>query len=259
MQDFSQLDQPVAAEATAPAAKNSDNALVRTKLHEAMVAEVAADPTIMDRRNTLCKAIQVEGTLGFGNAGLIQTRAADKATGTKREVGATSAIVGYIIKNVSDKPIEVRTEVFTQDPNTKQYVGKETTVSLKPGASMPISRKWLTFLACQVEFGMKLANGTMVGSPKKLINATADQAFSSFHFKFSDASIKVNDVKTDIHDVVTDNGETKYVVKKDYVSTFGYLMNETPKATGGRKASGATADTGDQVAALLRTMARNAQ
>lgn len=258
MQDFSQLDQPVAAEAAAPA-KTSENAAIKAKLNDAMVAEVAADPTIMDRKNTLCKCIQVEGTLGFGNTGLIQTRAADKEAGVKREVGQTSAIVGYVIKNVGDKAIEVRTEVFTQDPNTKQYVGKETTVSLKPGANMPISRKWLTFLACQVEFGMKLANGTMVGSPKKLINATADQAFSAFHFKFSDASIKVNDVKTDIHDVVTENGETKYVVKKDYVSTFGYLMNETPKATGGRKASGNTADTGDQVAALLRTLARNAQ
>ena len=116
-----------------------------------------------------------------------------------------------------------------------------------------VTRKYLAMLASRPEFGLKLANGSVVASALKAKN-NPDKILSTAYFNFSAESGKtVNDddisVRIDVDGKVTD----------EYVVTFGSLNN--PKEHRVRKSAGGAKYTSqDYVANYIQEMlAQNGQ
>lgn len=160
---------------------------------------------------------------------------------TYRKVTSQPENVGYIIKNVSDKPVEYKTCLYTKNDEGK-FVGEEVMKTLAPQEEVAIARPYLTLLALAEEFNLALGNGKIIckikGSDKD-----AKSALESPYFSFdSSVGLDINspEVKELIHEVVEVNGAQKYMVKAEYVELFGNLNNEVEKATAGKRGKAKT-------------------
>lgn len=153
-----------------------------------------------------------------------------------RKVTSQPDNVGYIIQNISDKPIEYKTKLYTKNDEGK-YVGEEVMKTLAPGEKTPIARPYLTLLALQEEFNLALANGKIIckiGNKNKDAKAMLESPYFSFD---SSVGLDVNspEIKDLIHEVIDVNGVQKYVVKDEYTELFGHLNNEAEKSATGRR------------------------
>lgn len=176
-----------------------------------------------------------------------------------RKVTSQPDNVGYIIKNVSDKPVEYKTCLYTKNDEGK-FVGEEVMKTLAPQEEVAIARPYLTLLALAEEFNLTLGNGKIIC---KIKNADRDAKalLEAPYFSFnSSVGLDVNspEVKELIHEVVDVNGTQKYIVKNEYVELFGNLNNEVEKAAAGKrggkpKTSAIKPDTSEVAAHLLRT------
>jgi hypothetical protein len=202
------------------------------QIKQAMVnsfkVKISSDPDFASKVNTACGNLSVETIYKFGDSGNIKV---DHANSTKDErvLVACGKPVGYGVKNIGPDPIAYTTEEFAADA-TDTYVGTVVEKTIAPGETVILSRKYLAMLVSRPEFGMKLANGSVVASAVKA-KANPDKILSQSYFNFSaDAGKTVNDddisVRIDVDGKVTD----------EFVTVFGSLNNPKPQRT--RKAAG---------------------
>lgn len=162
-------------------------------------------------------------------------KGADGKANTFRRLANAPENVGYIVKNVSDTPIEYTTTLYTQD-ETGKFVGNDVKKNLMPNEEIAISRANLTKLTLRDEFNLTLENGTIIA---KTNAKSVEELFTNPYFQFSrESGMDVNspEVKKLIHDTQNVNGETVYVVKDEYIELFGYLNNKEEKAPKAKRA-----------------------
>lgn len=203
----------------------------------------------------------VTKTLGFGG---IQTfvqlspQVKDKngvvIAERKLENGVTG-VVGYMVKNLSKKPIDYVDEECFLDKATGRWDTKPVNKTLAPGAEAPMSRKTLAIFATKWEIAMELSNGKIFPCNAVGVAKDLEGSLDKFRFVFKDGTpIHDPKVKVLIHNApVTEvvNGKEKkvYTVKAEYESTFGYLNNINIKKSK-RGSSGSSVDSTDGAFAL---------
>lgn len=260
--DFGKLDGEQAAPEAAvevEGATTSKNAARKAEA-EKMVAllkdKIEKDPTFKGRHCSLSKDVVVINSLGFGDSGNIVVDKNGKAflgkDGKERlPLERTSQIVGYRVQNIGEKTINYTTEVYKQDENGV-FVGERMEKALEPGGFADLSRKYMTMFASMPELSFQLANGKIVRGPGKIKSGDVDAVLESFYFTFSDRSVKVNSdsVKLNISTKKKGaDGTVKWVVKDEFVETFGYLNNAKPAGTGRQRAGSRTKWTTQDMAA----------
>lgn len=171
-----------------------------------------------------------------------------------RRVVTESQVVGYKIKNESDKPIEYQTELFHAEPDGT-FVGTKTVSILKPGETAYISRLYMAKLLVKEEFNMTIRNGILIGKLSK-VDSDIETALAAQYFAFNKASgmdVHSPEVKIQIGEQVNVGGVTKYVVKKEFEEVFGYLNNTEAAKVRGRKSTKATGPkpTAQELSALI--------
>lgn len=259
MDEFSKLDEgtEVTEVQTATSGKDAAKKALLAKMNDAMQETLANDPTYTSRANRLVGSIEVVKSLGWTDTGnIVQEVSKKDSPDGKHKVAPEGKIVGYIIKNIGNEDIPVRTEKFHKDPATGRYVGTPVDVTLKPGQTMCLSRVYMTMLAVQPEFSMSFANGSMRASSAKtsLQGGNLAEVLQSYYFAFSDSTLKVNDpsIKVQIGDKVTGETGVTWVVKPEYAEDFGFLENEKEKAP--KKARAKGPDTKQKLANFLNTL-----
>lgn len=243
--DFEKLDGQGAAEET-PAvagekvAKNAANKERERMMVDLLKDKINNDPTFRGRHCSLSQSLTVENSLSFGDSGNLVVNKEGKAfigkNGKERyPLEKTSQIVGYRVRNIGDQPIRYTTEVYKKNENG-QYVGQVEDKVLEPGGFADLTRKYMTVFTCIPEISFQLANGkVMRGSSKRKAN-DLDAELEAYYFSFSDRSIKVNSdaVKMNISTKTkTEDGTVKWVVKDEFVETFGFLNNAKEAASKG--------------------------
>lgn len=198
------------------------------RLQNNFKASLQENPGLKDVLFTRSKDIEVVNTLGYGEGGNIL---ADKTAGDRALV-STPVIVGYMVANVSDTPIEYETYAWHRGEDGK-YVSEMVTKTLAPHASAPFTRADLTRLTCKAEYSFTLNNGHVTrGSGKD--NGNVEDMLACYYFSFNkdiDKQVNSDEVKLPIADKVGD----KWVVKPAFEETFGYLNNPVEKARKARK------------------------
>lgn len=267
MDQFNELDNPTTGAApeveddAKKAAKKARNQELNAKVNAAMEKTLVEDPTYAQRVGRLRDSIAVMNSLGFGDSGgLVQAAAADPTTGAKRKVAPTSAIVGYVIRNVGKEAITFRSEKWTKDPQTGKFVGQPVDVTIKPGESANLSRKYMTVLASMPEFSLEFKNGSMSHSSAKFDESNIDELLASYYFSFSDPEVKVHsdEIKLAIGVKTKSDkgGEAVWVVKPEYEADFGFL-NNTPEKPATKRTKTAGPDAKAKVANYLQSLIRN--
>lgn len=197
---------------------------------------IKKDPSLLKKFNSWSHAVEVVNTLGFGDSGSVVTKEpppGEKIPKSERELVSTSKIVGYRIKNIS-KNIEIPyvTEEYTKS-GEGLYVGKIVKKILQPGETVELTRKYMTILCTRPEISMRLANGRMKGKlgDKEVNIEKLHDMLATYYFVFSDPSKKVNsdEVKINIGQKVQVGDKLKWVVKPEFILTFGYLNNQALK------------------------------
>lgn len=196
---------------------------------------LASHPDVEAKRGSLSSSLEVVNSLGFGpdNGNIIVDEELTKTSG-KRKVKGVTKIVGYTVKNVSKAPINLVTEKYAQDGNGV-YVGTTTIVTVAPNETIDLARKYVGLNAVRPEFGEVFSNGIVVFRTKsqitdlelnKLLNSTSFRFDPKLNLKINDDSIKIQ---------IGEKVDDKWVVTKDYVETFGFLMNEEVKTSSSSK------------------------
>ncbi len=240
---------PVAA---APAASTPAQDAKREKIaamKESLKQTVASDPSFMDRLRRLSASVEVVNSLGFGDSGNIIV---DKAASSKtdRKLAVTSAIVGYRIANVGEEPIKYTTEVWAQGEDGK-YVPTRAEKVLVPGGTADLTRQYMTMFCAQPEISFQLANGKIIKGSGSKGDKGIKAELESYYFSFSKdengnkKQINDDDVKLNVGEKVGD----KWVVKAEFVETFGFLNNPKESGRAGRKAGSGERFTAQDVAA----------
>ena len=224
--------------------ETGEKAAKRKAKKEDMQAKVEAfqkkvsDPEFAKRLKKFSGAVSVINTLGYGeNGGLIL----DKKTGNKVP---TPKIVGYKLQNIStDIEIPYITEEYEPqkaEDGSVRWVGKKVDKVLKPGETIELTRKYMTFFCSMPEISFELANGKII---RGSANAhTVDEVMEAHYFAFSDSSNKVNSDSIKINigkKVKSANGTTGWVVKPEYEKAFGFLNNNSTGKTA-KKSGGST-------------------
>lgn len=223
-------------------------------MKEALRQTVASDPDFMARVRKLSGSVEVLNSLGFGDSGNIIV---DKSKSTKenRTLAVTSAIVGYRISNIGSEPIKYVTEVWAPDESGK-YVPTKTEKILAPGSFADLTRQYMTMFCAQPEISFQLANGKIIKGSGAKGDKNLKAELESYYFAFAkDADgnkkqINDDDVKLNVGEKVGD----KWVVKADFVETFGFLNNPKEGGKAGRKPAGEKFNAQDLAANFVLKM-----
>lgn len=259
---FNHFDE-TAGEAAAPVqtpATSNKNAEKKAKIdamRHALKDTIATDPEFNEKLRTLSNSLEVTNSLGYGEGGNIVVDKTAKSDG--RALAATSAIVGYRIKNIGKTPVKYKTEVFAAGPDGK-FVGTKTEKTLAPGASADLTRQYMTMLCAIPEISFQLANGKIVKGSGARGNKSMKAELESFYFSFTNVEgapkKQVNDDKVKIN--VGHKVDGKWVVKNEFVESFGYLNNPKEGGKGGRKPSGEKYNLQDLAANYVQQMIEDA-
>lgn len=232
-------------------AAKAEDKKIKQAMANSFKVKITSDPDFAAKVNSACGSLSVETIYKYGDKGNIKVDKVNSSKGDRKLVECGKP-VGYGIKNIGTEPIAFTTEEFAADA-TGKYVGTVVEKTIAPGETVMISRKYLAMLASRPEFGLKLANGSVVASAVKAKN-NPDKILSQAYFNFSSESGKtVNDddisVRIDVDGKVTD----------EYVVTFGSLNN--PKEHRVHKSAGGAKYTSqDYVANYIQEMlAQNGQ
>lgn len=252
---FSNLDTaaPVETEKPANAARKEKIAAMK----EAIKTTISEDPTFVQKLRSLSDSIEVVNTLGFGDSGNIVV---DRTKTDERSLAVTSAIVGYRVRNLGSEPIKYTTEIYAQD-ETGKYVGTKQEMFLAPGATADLTRQYMTMLAAIPEISFQLANGKIIrgsgAKGEKSLKAELEAYYFSFNKDENGVKLQVNDdsVKLNVGEKV--NG--KWVVKPEFVETFGFLNNPKEGRRGGRKSSGEKYNAQDMAANYINRLIKSAE
>lgn len=228
------VDTAAAPAVSTPAAESKKEKIQMMK--ESLRAVVASDPDFMNRIRKLSASVEVVNSLGFGDSGNIIV---DKTKSTKdsRTLAVTSMIVGYRVANIGDEPIKYQTEVWEQD-ETGKYVPSKTEKVLAPGGTADLTRQYMTIFCAQPEISFQLANGKIIKGSGAKGDKGIKAELESYYFAFAkDESgvkkqINDDDVKLNVGEKVGD----KWVVKAEFVESFGFLNNPKEGGKAGRKA-----------------------
>lgn len=251
LDQFEALDTNVAAPEVESNKKMDKKESVRL-YKEAMQATLKEDPEYLAKHRALTGSVKVVNTLGFGDSGSIIV--AEGSTKDNRKLQTVSAIVGYKIQNIGTEAIPYFTEEFVADAEGK-YAGQKVKKTLAPGETTVITRKYATVLFSQAEFNLKVENGKFIPPKQKKTN-DLDAFLAGHYFSFNDREMKVNSdtVKLQVGEQrKSPEGASKWFVKPEYESIFGYLNNET-KGKGKRKKSGPSFDAQDYAANFIQRL-----
>lgn len=200
------------------------------QLKEAYRETLEADEELRARRKAYSQFVSVVNTFGFGDKGNVIV---DPTKTSSRGLTEVSKIVGYRIKNEGTVPINYRTEEYVKGADGL-YVGTPVTKVLAPGGTADLTRQYMTMFCAEIEIAFELKNGILVKGSGSKASKDLKSKMEAMHFRFnSDANMAVNDddIKINIGEKIKDT----WVVKKEYVKTFGFLNN--PKQKTGRKGS----------------------
>jgi hypothetical protein len=145
-----------------------------------------------------------------------------KGIAGKATSNSMGRIVGYKIKNESDKPVAIHSMKYTGEGPGK-YVGTPEEIELAPGQELAVSKRTIGASFVAPEFGSYLANGKINFNSKKE-NATAEELLAAAEFVFKKDSGKTL-TDTDLTIFVDIPEDNKFVLKPEFVETFGFLAN----------------------------------
>lgn len=253
---FETLDTPVT-----PAAPAADTSAAKKAKLEAMKQSlketIHSDPTFLDRMHSLSQSLEVVNSLGFGENGNIIV---DKTKSSKdnRVLTTTSVIVGYRVHNCGTTPVTYTTEAWAQDAEGK-YVAQKVEKVLAPGGYADLTRQYMTMLCAQPEISFQLANGKVIrGAGNKAARGDIKAELEAYYFAFDkDANMQINsdEVKLNVGEKGADG---KWVVKAEFVETFGYLNNAPVKAGRARKEGGPKFNASDLAANYVMQLMKDA-
>ena len=248
---FTNLDTTAPAVETEKPAQNKRKEKIAA-MKEAIKTTISEDPTFVQKLRSLSDSIEVVNTLGFGDSGNIVV---DKTKKDGRALTVTSAIVGYRIRNIGEEPVKYITEVHAQD-ETGKFVGTKQEMFLAPGATADLTRQYMTMFCAQPEISFQVANGKIIrgsgAKGEKSLKAELEAYYFSFNKQEDGNKLQVNDdsVKLNVGEKV--NG--KWVVKPEFVETFGFLNNPKEGRRGGRKSSGEKYNAQDMAANYINRL-----
>lgn len=251
---FSQLSTEEEVK-TDGATSNANTAARKQKLElmkKEMEQSIKEDPAILERLHTLSNSIEVVNSLGFGDSGnIVQDK---KATG--RDLLATSAIVGYRVKNTGKTPVKYMTELWAKGTDGK-YVGEKTEKVLSPGGTADLTRQYMTMFCAMDEIAFVLANGKIVRGSASTKLDDPKHELEAHYFLFNKGEAKqINSDEVKLNVGVKD-AAGKWIVKPEFEPTFGYLNNPKETAKGGKKSSGEKISTAAMAANYIKKMAAN--
>lgn len=222
--------------ATTPAddAKKARRAMAKQKLQNALNETLKKNPEFRSFAASKASSLEVVHALGHGDSGnLIQgankTKVKDDGT-TVRDLVATSAIVGYEVRNIGTEPIPYKTAVCKKGPDG---IWTENVVDavMQPGQSVYLTRQYMTMLTAAPQFSFHLANGKVQkGSGASKDTKSVRAQLESYYFSFNkDTGKYVNDDDVKLN-VSAKGDDGKWVVKPEFEEAFGYLNNPTSVA-----------------------------
>lgn len=190
---------------TAVVAEDKNSKITASK--QEFINEIRSNPELAAKRRTMSDMIEVETIIRC--KGLLG----------RTPKASAGRVVGYTIKNVGDAPVEIKTTKYKgEGPGT--YEGTPTVVTLKPGSTMKLSKASMAINFTAPEYGGYLANGRITADIDK---GTPEEVLESTTFAFrKDAANSQN--ATEFADKDDKNGG--YVLKVDYIETFGFLANK---------------------------------
>lgn len=165
-------------------------------------------------------------------------------TGINRPIVQTGQIVGYIVKNVGDKPISYITEEYEKD-EAGQFIGQRKEKVMAPGEEVQLARQYFTMLTARPEFSFMLSNGKVVRGSALLDTDDLKKELEAHYFSYDDPNKQINsdENKKNVGRDIGEGGKAHWVVKDEYLSTFGFLMNNktgkspVKKSTAGQPSS----------------------
>lgn len=207
--------------------KDRENA-IKAAFEETLLEE----PDIEDKLRSLSDSLEVVNSLGFGEGGNIVVDKESK----ERKLIPTSQIVGYRVKNVGTEPIKYKTEEWKKG-NNGSYESTVVEKEVKPGEQVDLTRQYMTMLCAKPEISLTLANGKVIRGSRAKSASTLKEELESYYFRFdrdekgklkqiNDEGVKIN---------VGNKVKGAWVVKDEFVETFGYLNNADKKTNGGNK------------------------
>lgn len=236
-ENFNELNQETVNEEVKTASTKEDKKQLNKELVNGYAEDIKADPELKERAGIWQEYVELVHTCGYGkNGNLIQTKKKNEATGEKRELGYTSTIVGYGLKNVSeDIEMPYTTEVFSRN-EAGEIVSKIEDKVLMPGEEVFFTKKYAAIFLTKPEFAMVIKNARLL---KINLNDTADfdgmlsKSVMKFNNKVTNKKVNDDDVKINISEVSGTHEKTKkdgsvekindYKVKPEYFSVFGGL------------------------------------
>lgn len=253
---FENLETPVTPAAPAADANAAKKAKVEA-MKQSLKETISSDPTFMERIHSLSQAIEVVNSLGFGDNGNIIV---DKTKSSKdnRVLTTTSVIVGYRVRNIGDAPVPYTTEVWAQNAEGV-YEPQKVEKVMAPGAYADLTRQYMTMFCAQPEISFQLANGKVIrGAGNKASRGDIKAELEAYYFSFDkDAGLQINsdEVKLNVGEKGADG---KWVVRPEFVETFGYLNNAPVKAGRARKEGGQKFNASDLAANYVMQMLKDA-
>lgn len=241
----------VSSKSDSAAKRREQLSVMKDELHEA----VSKDPSLMERAQSMSNSVEVVNSLSFGADGniVVDKEATAQRTDGKKSLVKTSAIVGYRLKNIGETPIKYQTDVYSKDENGV-YVASRTEKTAQPGETFDLARADVTAFACQPEFSFTFANGKVTrGSGKN--NGDLKAELEAYYFRFNPdkdgVTKQINDdeVKLNVGEKIEDpeTKTDKWVVKAEFVETFGFLNNVQPKAEKKKKKAGSKSNINAQI------------
>lgn len=203
----------MAGDASVETNAKAEEKKIKTAMAQSFKVKVASDPEFAKIVNSASGSLSVESVYKYGATGNIKV---NKEAET-RELVACGKPVGYAVKNIGSTPIAYTTEEFAAGADGI-YVGTVVNKTIAPGETVMITRKYLAMLVSRPEFGMKLANGSVITSAVKA--KSTDQILSQSYFNFkADSGKTVNDDDVSIR--IDNEGK----VTDEFITVFGNLNN----------------------------------
>jgi hypothetical protein len=268
--DFSVLDVKPTGAPQATHGNSAKKEKIGT-LEKSYMEELNQNPEIKSVENSLREAIVIEKALSFSDTGGFKQEKKVPEIGPdgqpvldakgkpkmERKLVETPEVVGYVIKNVGNVDIPYQTEVYRQEGEI--WVGEKVERVLKPGQSAALTKKYLAKLSLEPQFNLKFSNGIVI--VKVAGNETDDieTILAKSHFRPANFSVTNDMYNINISKHVSvpgKPGEKKWVVKKDFLETFGYLNNPEPEKVKKKRIPKEKVDSQALVAAYVRNLAR---
>lgn len=197
--------------------------------------EILSNPALKDVKSTQSQDLEVTDVYCTYILKNIKPDKSQLTADGKYKRVPTSYKVGYKVKNVSDNPITYLKPNYVLNEETGQYEDHAEEATMAPGEEVILDRMNMTKLVSRTEFSLMLRNGRVKKSSKSDFS-TVEELLRSYYFTFDDKSGKTvndDDVNIVVDDVAKDGTRT---VKAEFLSVFGFIMNQTEKSSGSKAA-----------------------